>query len=556
LLIFILTVTLLFGSFSSTTYDLIPEGESSGRISEGISASYIFSGDAGAFSGGFSSSHYELNNGWHYTANIDALPPCAVGSFGSETLANGNIKLCWGSATDLESSIRGFRVYRSVKQSENGIMLAEIDGAEFTDTTGLIFGINYYYTVKPVDMAGNETVNGNPTVLGVSKSLSTSVTSLTAVSRPLGGVELNWQAPEGLAYYRVYRSLLFGGKGVQVNIDGSTVLGNFSQALSDGLTDGKRYYYTVQGVDSFGNEQQTGNNQASVICDAVPPTVPVISSSSHPDALPCIDNCPVFSWVEAEDPKAPADGASGVKGYYYVLSRSPSESFNNSWSFENTLSMHYENIADGDWYFYAAAEDFAGNRSLAASKKIVIKTSGEVSGKIYDEDGKTPLKDTRLELFSGALLVSSGRTDNAGNYIFTGVPFGSYKIRIYKAGFNPYETELIALSKNITAVIVNKTVNSVQNVGREGAASYPNPCKTGIVTFVYKVDSPGKVIIDIYDAAGEKTATLEESQALTGFRETKWDASSASPGVYFYCVKLESNGSTFRFPVKKLSISR
>ena len=556
LLFLILLNPVIYGALSSVNYDLNFEGDSSGRISGVSSSNYYISGDTGSFSGGFSSAHYEINNGWYYTIEIDITPPPTVVSPAAETLANGNIKINWGTVIDNESFIRGYRIYRSVKQSTDGILLTEADGNEFTDTSGLIYGITYYYRVKPVDLGANESITGNISVSGFSKSLCSSIDTLAAVSRPAGKVELSWKSLPGLSYYRIYRSEIFGEKGTQVNADGSTVAGVFSQLLSDGLTDGKRYYYTAQGVDDSANEQHIGNNQATAVCDAVPPTVPVVSSATHPDVLPNVDNCPRFSWIEAEDPKAPGDGGCGVKGYYYLLSRSASESFSSTWIFKNCLTVSYDKIADGEWYLYVLAEDNAGNKSTAASKKIVIVTTGEITGKVCDFDGKTPLKDTRLELIAGRSVLKSARTDSEGNYRFTCVPFGEYKIKIFKAGFNPFETEAVSLSKSCKNITMNKTVETIQNIGAEGIATYPNPCRTGSVTFVYKVDAPGKAVITVFNAAGEKLAFLEENQNLTGFRETRWDASLVPTGVYFYSVKLENKGNTIRFPVKKLSIIR
>ena len=500
--------------------------------------------------------HYELNSGWYFTVSIDAVPPPAVAGVSASTLENGSIKLLWGSIPDDESPVRGYRIYRSVKQAEAGNLLSEIDGNMFTDAGGLIYGITYYYTVNPVDQGGNECASGNIVVSGLSKSLSTSVTSLSAVSKTGGIVELAWQVVSGISYYRVYRSVNFGEKGIKVSVDGNTVAGSFLQTLGDGLTDGTRYYYTVQGVDNSANEQETGNNQASALSDALSPTVPVVSSGSHPETAPSPDNSPRFTWLEAEDPKVPSDGGTGVKGYRYILSRNAAESYNSTWSFQNGLSVSYDKIADGDWYLFVIAEDYAGNQSALSSKKIVINTTGSINGKIFDADGITPLAGIRLELISGSTVCKTGRTDNTGNYSFACVPFGEYKIKIFKPGFNPFETEIITLSGNINAAIINKAVSTAQNIGKDGIASYPNPCKTAIVTFVYKVEVPGKAVIDIYDAAGEKVTTIEEVQVLTGFRETRWDASTVSTGVYFYSVKLETPGNSVRFPVKKLSLVR
>ncbi|MCX5776627.1 MAG: T9SS type A sorting domain-containing protein [Candidatus Firestonebacteria bacterium] len=556
LILLFFSASLLQGVCSSLTYDLYFEGESSGRISAASSSNYIVSGDLGAFGGGFSSGHYEINNGWYFTVNIDDTPPCAAKNIAAETLLNGNIRLTWNSAVDNESFVKGYRIYRSVRQTENGSLLSELDNTAFTDTAGLIFGITYYYRVQPVDLAGNESVLGNTILPALSKSLSTSVTSLTAVSKSGGKIELSWQPLTGISYYRIYRSEDFGNKGSQVNPEGNTIAGIYSEYLSNGLADGKKYYYTAQGVDNSANEQQLGNNQASAVCDAVPPTLPVPGSSSHPEVSVSADNSPDFFWVEAEDPKAPAGGATGVKGYYYILNRNPVESFSGNWSFKNGLVVSFDKIADGEWYLHVLAEDNAGNQSATASKKISISTSGVICGRVFDTDGKTPLQDARLELMAGLLVFRSDRTDKTGNYTFSKVPFGNYKIKIYKAGFNPCETEVAALSKTSPSVTLDKTISALQNVSADGPASYPNPCRTGTVTFVYRVEVPSEVVIDIYDPAGERVAALESDQTLTGFRETSWDASRVPTGVYYYSVKLRNKGNTIKFPIKKLSIIR
>jgi len=556
IVLFLVFISMLSGSSSSVSYYLDFEGDSSGRVEGAVSASYIVSGDVGAYSGSYSSAHYEINKGWFFTVNIDSVPPPAVVTLLSETLINGNIKLSWNSTADEDSFIRGYRIYRSVKQAENGILLGEIDGNIFTDAGGLFYGITYYYRIKPVDIAGNETVTGNILLPGLSKSLSTSVTSLTAVSQASGKIEITWLTVSGISYFRIYRSENFGEKGAQINTDGSTVSGLFSQSPPDGLNDGKKYFYTVQGVDDSAHEQEVGNNQSAAVSDSRPPTLPVINSSSHQDSLPSADNCPRFTWVESDDPKAPAGGASGVKGYFYCLSRNSTEIWNPGWLFRNSLSAAYEGLADGDWYFFAVAEDFAGNRSAAASRKINITTSGEISGKLFEADGLTPLVNTRLELFSGVSVIRSGRTDTSGSYTFSCVPFGEYKLKIYKAGHNPCEAGPVTLSKSSGAVILNKAINVLQNTGSNGTASYPNPCKTGTVTFVYRADKPSKVLITVYDASGETAAVIEEYAALPGFCETKWNASAFPSGVFFYLIRLENNGNTFSFPVKKLSLVR
>ena len=553
LLVFLAAGAALFADYSSANYLLSCEGNSGGRIYAAGSPAFLLDGSAGENSGSSFSLHYEFNSGWYYTVNSDDLPPDPAGGLAAVTLNNGNIKLTWSESVDKESATRGYRVYRSVKQYEDGLLLVETGGNEYTDIEGLIFGVNYYYRVKPVDVAGNQTLIGNIVITALSRSLSSSVTSLSVSSLPGGRLELAWQGVLGLVSYCIYRSTVQGEKGTQTGAAAAAV---FSETLSDGLLDAVRYFYTVQGVDGAGNEQQQGNNQGSAVCDAAAPSRPEVFSTTHPDAAVSTDNCPCYYWVEAEDPKAPAGGATGVKGYYYCLSRNSAETFTAGWIFINELSVKFANIQDGDWYFYVLAEDRAGNKSAAAVKQLAIKTTGNVSGCITDFDGKTFLQDSRVDLVAGRISVRSSRTGLSGKYLFSEVPFGSYKLRIFKAGHDPFDSEELVLSKTTPAVILNKSVSAFLNIGAEGVAVYPNPCRLGFLTFVYKVATPGKVIIDIFDATGRRVAGLEEFQSLTGFRETRWDVSLAATGVYFYAVKLENNGNIVKFPVKKFSLIR
>ncbi len=554
LFVFILFIP-LYANYSSASFIISFEGNSGGRLYAAASANYLLDGSTGENSGNSVSPDFEVNSGWYYTVSSDDVPPEAVSGIFAVTLAGGNIKISWAAVIDKESFTRAYRVYRSVKQNDEGLLLAQTESLEYTDVAGLIFGINYYYRVKSVDMAGNPSITGNLVITALSGSLSTSVTALLVNSKQGGRLDLSWPAVSGITSYRIYRSTAAGDKGVRVSTVNAPNC-SLSETIGSGLFDAVRYFYTAQGVDADGNEQQQGNNQGSAVCDASGPAMPAVFSVTHPDSAVSTDNCPGFFWAEVEDFKAPAGGATGVRGYYYCLSRNSAEIFGANWIFINELSVSFKNILDGDWFFYVLAMDRADNISSVVFRKIVIKTTGSVSGCLTDSEGRTFLKDSRVDLLSSLVAVRKSRTDLAGNYSFAEVPFGNYRLRIYKAGYNPLDSEEFTLSKSQTLVLLNKTVSAVLNIGVEGVAVYPNPCRTSLLTFVYKVEAPAKVFIDIYDASGCHVAGIQEFQALTGFRETRWDASGMLSGVYFYIVKLETGGNIFRFPVKKFSLIR
>jgi len=556
LIIFLLIffIDLSFGYFSSTNYSIYLEGEDSNKGVGLSSTNYkLDSKLAPAFITECSSTNYIIKNGFFQTINIDLTPPFPVLSLNTETLNDGNIKISWSLVADEESFVKNYRIYRSPINGQFSDFITEIDGNEYVDNTGLIYGITYYYKIQGVDVAGNEQTIGNTVVSGASKSLSSSVTTLVAVSKPNGVIELRWNEIPLISYYRVYRSDSYGEKGVKINTDGITLTGYYVDTTG---INGTKYYYTVQAVDNANNEQIRGNNQSSAACDSSVPTPPKISSLTHPDDKNSTNNSPEFSWVESVDPNFTTGGGTGVKGYYYTLSLNSNEEYSSLWNWTTSLEAKFSNVEDGILYFCLVGVDNAGNISNVSRYKISIVTKGILKGIIFDKDGITPLKDIRIDLIKDGKNIASTRTDLKGNFIFDKVGFGSYKLKIFKPGFNPIETEEVSLNKDSNVVSFSKSFNSQQNISIGDVASYPNPCKGNTITFVYYVEKPSLVYIDIYNSIGEKVATLEDTQIITGFRETKWIFSDISTGIYLYSIKLKEfdTGNFVKFPIRKLSV--
>ncbi|MFH1825231.1 MAG: carboxypeptidase regulatory-like domain-containing protein [Candidatus Firestonebacteria bacterium] len=558
--IWCLSLFILLNFSLSTNYNICLEGEDSNKEAGLSSSNYkLDSKLAPAFITESISTNYIVKNGFFQTINIDLISPPPVINLNAQTLDDGNIKLSWTQVVDDESFIKNYRIYRSPVKGKFNEFISEIDSNEWTDNSGLIYGVTYYYKVQAVDVAGNEQGTGNTIVTGLSKSLSSSVTTLVASSKLNGDIELRWNEIPLISYYRVYRSNSYGEKGTQVNADGVTLTGYYMDTTANGIINGNRYYYTikvVQVADDVNNEQDKGNNQSSAACDSSIPTSPKISSSTHPDNKNNINNFPGFNWIESVDPNFTTGGGTGIKGYYYALSLNSKEDYNNSWSFTPSLEAKFSNVEDGHWYFCLVGIDNAGNISNVSRYEISIITKGIFKGTIFDNDGVTPLKDIKIDLFKGGKQIASTRTDLKGNFIFEKVEFGNYKIRIFKPGFTPFETEELSLNKDNNVVCVSKSFNNPQNVNIGDVASYPNPAKGDTITFVYYVEKSCSVYIDIYNSLGEKIITLEDTQTITGFRETPWVMTGISTGVYLYSIKLRENdsGNLIKFPIKKLSV--
>ncbi|TSC64484.1 MAG: peptidase, CARDB domain repeat-containing [Parcubacteria group bacterium Gr01-1014_106] len=91
------------------------------------------------------------------TARADAVPPDAPTSVAAKSAGTGQISITWKNpAKDFDY----VKVYRSAKPGELGVVrAAKIRASAFSDGEGLADGAAYYYAVRSVDTAGNESTN-------------------------------------------------------------------------------------------------------------------------------------------------------------------------------------------------------------------------------------------------------------------------------------------------------------------------------------------------------------------------------------------------------------
>mgnify|MGYP001588834260 FL=1 len=91
------------------------------------------------------------------TARTDTTPPAAPASPAASATGAGKITITWKNpAKDFDYA----KVYRSPKAGELGtVRAAQVRASQFADSEGITNGAAYYYTVRAVDPAGNESVN-------------------------------------------------------------------------------------------------------------------------------------------------------------------------------------------------------------------------------------------------------------------------------------------------------------------------------------------------------------------------------------------------------------
>jgi|GEM_PF-1466300 len=555
--VFLVAVPAMSGEMSRANFVSTWEGDENGRSEQNMVAScFRLKGVFGAVTGQSASSSYRCSAGYYRTIEIDRQAPPAVTDLFASPTSGGDIQLGWTEVIDDESFTDGYRIYRSVTEGQfSGNAVAEVEKPPFVDSSGLIYGVIYYYRVQAIDVASNEKLDGNSSASALSKSLSTSINRLNVESKRNGEIRLNWSAIAGASFYRVYRSTSAGEKGVQVSTDGHVAVPGYTDGISSGLSEGTRYYYTVQVVDSGQNEQAKGNIQVSALCDATPPNVPLVQSPTHKPGVPSFSNAPEFTWIESSDLYIPPSGGSGISGYYYCLDRMRGTGFNaQAWNFTPELAKTYTGVEDGNWWFHIVAVDASGNISNPGEFGIVIRTSGAVSGKIIHPDTGIAWSGCHVLLLENQKTVASAKSDASGYYSFNAIAFGHYTIKILPVGFRQYMEE-VDLTKDNTPLFLTHIPASDTIISKDEAASYPNPARGNRLTFVYWVEKPSGVRIEVFNLNAEPVAVLEERKNGPEFAETSWDISGTGQGIYFYRIRLTGDdGKITGLPVKKLAV--
>jgi fibronectin type 3 domain-containing protein len=299
--------------------------------------------------------------------NRDTTAPAAMSSLSIPSPAAA-VNLTWGAGTDGSGSgVDHYAIYRSASSGTLGSSIATSTGTSRSDTPPSDGA--WYYTVRAVDLVGNERSSGDLQVAVVYDTLAPSAVASTAVTQSptAAPVALTWSAASdattSVASYRVYRSATAGVLGSLVTTVATTATTNTPP--SDGS-----WYYTVQAVDAAGNEQGVGNTQVSAVYDA---TAPAVVSDASIAVSP--SNSPLsLTW------SASSDATTSVASYHVYRSTS-SGTLGPQIADPASTSLLDTPPADGTYYYTVRAVDVVGNE----------RTTGDVqvSG-VYDTTAPTP----------------------------------------------------------------------------------------------------------------------------------------------------------------------
>jgi subtilase family serine protease len=186
------------------------------------------------------------------TVDVTTVPAAPTGvTVTAPSATAGSLNLAWTASAGATS----YNLFEGTTAGGEGATPAQAGlSAASASLTNLTAGKQYFFTVVAVDAGGS--------------SMASTETSGTTIANPPtglaasagnGSVSLTWTASTGASGYNVYEGTTASGEGtqpVQSGVSGTS-------ATIGGLTNGKKYYFTVAAVDAGGDSAPSGEASAT-----------------------------------------------------------------------------------------------------------------------------------------------------------------------------------------------------------------------------------------------------------------------------------------------------
>ncbi|OPY56004.1 MAG: Cellulosome-anchoring protein precursor [Pelotomaculum sp. PtaU1.Bin035] len=261
--------------------------------------------------------------------NFVVKPPNAPSGL-TASPGNGEVTLEWDEVAGAE----GYIVYQSVNSGGPYTQVSSKRSSAKYTASGLLNGVTYYFVVQAYNDGGESADSSQ--IAAVPVALPNAPAGLTA-SAGNGQINLSWNAVAGAIGYKVYRADSSGGPYAQV------WGGKETSCRSDGLTNGKTYYFYVRAVNISG-DSNSSNTVSAAATDNPSPTGLTASAGN---------GCVTLDW----------DAVAGATGYkVYKKSSSGLYTQIGVVAGGTTLSYTAAGLTNGTkYYFVVRAANNAGN---------------------------------------------------------------------------------------------------------------------------------------------------------------------------------------------------
>ncbi|UIX32232.1 fibronectin type III domain-containing protein [Streptomyces sp. GQFP] len=180
------------------------------------------------------------------SATVDKIAPLTPAAV-STTYDKGTRKTTVKWTRNKEMDLAGYRVYRRLKDSDAWKRLPTTTAVTYTDATPAT-GDTYFYEVRAVDRAGNESVGTADKPVTTLDRTAPAIPSGVTANDEQPGITVSWNPVPGAASYVVHRHWQYGDGPVKVATVTSTAWTDVK------VNERQSYSYWVTAVDKAGNQ--------------------------------------------------------------------------------------------------------------------------------------------------------------------------------------------------------------------------------------------------------------------------------------------------------------
>ncbi len=225
-------------------------------------------------------------------------PPGNVTALIATALADGSIRLDWTNPADPDFA--GVRVCRATGATAPTLPCAGVNLAApihtFTDSTGLIAGTQYTYTVFAYDTVGT-TASGAHATATAAATPPGSVTNLSATALSATSITLTWTNPGDADFAGVRICRAFGTVAPTLPCAGVNLTAPTSTFTdSTGLVPSTQYSYSVFAYDTAGNAAAGASTTVST------PPLPLSANVTGLTASAGSPTSITLDWTNPDDP--------------------------------------------------------------------------------------------------------------------------------------------------------------------------------------------------------------------------------------------------------------
>jgi fibronectin type 3 domain-containing protein len=519
------------------------------------------------------------------TSPPDATPPAKPNGLVAAG-AYEKVSLSWNAGS--EDDLAGYNVYRSTSAFTDKADAAQANGGGLIESTsftdaGRVNGQAYYYRIEAVDGAGNASILSDMSSATPQDQVPPEVpTTLQAqYDEPAGAVAMSWEAVSGATEYNVYRAQdPFALTQNATKLNGSAVTGTSFEDPS--IQKDVRYYYRITAVDAAQNESGL-SNLTSFILASIEVDAPASVTATVQDGVVTI----TWNTAKGVQPGQTIQVKGAERGPSAKSGKSATIAGVNVYRSSRVFDRRAEAVrvndepittgrftdrpdASADVYYriaFVTEDGEEGDMSSAVEVKeaqlnapsappapafellsfepasrassergaelLVVTNSTEPQTLTVERSvqmtGKTA-KSTSTNSASSWAAVATIETDGDGTADThrvndTALPYESGRVvyRVVRGDEVAGEVEVALIRPGQTVLHGN----------------YPNPFGQQ-TTLRYELADSGPISITVYNALGQRIATIVEGDHAAGRHEVTWRPRSLASGLYL--VRFEHEG--------------